>query len=91
MELAELSMQQLAVLGFLVGGVVELIKRLRAKDMWAVGTIVSAAVVGGLVALYWQVDFLAGVTGGLSFSGFLATLGSIGNKSTPAPSSFTSR
>ncbi len=86
MEILELNLQQLAVLGFLIAGIVEVTVRARAKDWWVVVTILSSAVVGGFVAVYYSVDFLAGVTAGLSMSGFLKTLNSFGNKSTPAPS-----
>lgn len=86
MELASLSTQQLVLLGLLITGIVELLNRLRAKDLWVVATILSAALVGGLVALYYDTDFVTGLTAGLSASGLLKTVGSIGNKSVPAPS-----
>lgn len=87
MNIATLNAEQLVLLGTAIVGATELLSRVRAKDMWVVATIVSAAVIGGLFALYYNVDFVSGVIGGLSASGFLKGLGSVGNKSTPAPSS----
>lgn len=86
MELLQLSTQQLLLLGTVIIGIVELLNRLRARDYWVAVTITTAAIVGGLVALYYKVDFVAGVAAGLSASGFLKAVNSIGNKSTPAPS-----
>lgn len=86
MELLQLDAGQLALLGSIIAGSNELLKRLRAKDFWVAGTIFSSAVLGGLIGAYYKVDFLSGVAAGLATSGAIATLGSIGNKSTPAPS-----
>lgn len=87
MELVQLSAEQLTLMGLTIVGITELINRLRAKDLWVAVTIVCSAVVGALLALYWHVDPLAGALAGLAASGTLKTLGSVGNKSTPAPSS----
>lgn len=87
MELVELSTAQLVVLGAVVAGATEFIKRLRAKDLWVAGTIVTSAVIGGLVALYYEADLLVGVQLGLAASGVFSLAGSVGNKSTPAESS----
>lgn len=85
-EAVKLTAGQLLVLGSVIAGITELLTRLRAKDMWVVATIATAALVGGLVALYFKADFLDGVVAGFGASGALKALGSIGNKSTPAPS-----
>lgn len=86
MEILQLSGTQLALLGTLIIGVTELLNRLRAKDFWVVTSIVTAALVGGLLALYYKVDFVSGLAAGLSASGVLKSLSIFGNKSTPAPS-----
>lgn len=86
MELVQLSPAQLFVLYSIIVGITELINRLRARDLWVAATIVTAALVGGFVAAYYKLDFLTGVVAGLGASGTIKTLGSIGNKSTPAPS-----
>lgn len=91
MELVTFTAAQVALLGTAVMGATELITRLRAKDLWVVATIVTSAVIGGLFALYYKVDFISGVVAGFSASGFLKALGSVGNKSTPAPSSITEK
>lgn len=85
-EVLQLSALQLGFLVTLIMGATELLSRLRAKDLWVAATIVSAAVIGGLVGVYYGVDFIGGVTAGLSASGLLKGLGSLGNKSTPTPS-----
>lgn len=89
MEFAQVSLSpaQLLVLGSVIVGVTELISRLRAKDYWVAGTIVCAAVVGAVLALYYKADAVDGLVAGFSASGALKALGSVGNKSTPAPSS----
>lgn len=86
MELTQFNAEQLAVLGAVIVGITELISRLRAKDYWVAATIVCAAVVGALVAVYYDLDALTGVVAAFGASGVLRTLGSVGNKSTPAPS-----
>ena len=86
MELVNFNAEQLAVLGAIIIGITELISRLRAKDFWVVATISCAAVVGGLVAVYYNLDFLTGVVAGFGACGALKAVGSIGNKSTPTPS-----
>lgn len=91
MELTQLNAEQLALMGLTIVGVVEFINRMRAKDFWVALTIVTSAVVGALLALYWGVDVLAGALAGLAASGTLKTLGSLGNKSTPAPSSLVNK
>lgn len=91
MELLNLSTEQLVLLSLLITGIVELFNRLRAKDYWVVATILTSALVGGLVAMYYKVDFVSGVAAGLSASGLLKTLSVFGNKTTPAPSTVLNR
>lgn len=85
-EILQLSALQLGFLVTLIMGVTELFNRLRARDFWVAGSIISSAVIGGLVGLYYGVDIIGGVTAGLSASGLLKGLSSFGNKSTAAPS-----
>lgn len=66
------------VLTGLVAGVVELVKRLFDKDWRASVTIVLAAIVGGLGALYLGTDFLAGMVYGLAASGFITIVQNVG-------------
>lgn len=91
MEVLQLSALQIGFLTTLIIGVTELLSRLRAKDYWVAGTIVSAAVLGGLIALYYHVDFVSGIAAGFTGSGLLKVLGSAGNKSTPTPSNLVQR
>lgn len=92
MEILEFSALQLGFLLTLIVGLNELVKRLRVKDYWAAATIGGAAVIGGLLALYYNVDFVSGVAAGFSAVGGLVTLGSVGNKTTPTPNtSLTSK
>lgn len=86
MELLTLNPAQLALLGVVIVGATELLNRLRAKDFWVVATIVSSAVIGSLIGLYYGVDPISGLVAGLGASGTLKTLGAVGNKSEPAPS-----
>lgn len=85
-ELLQLSAGELALLGAVIAGATELITRLRAKDYWVVATILTSAVIGGLVGSQYDIDFLAGVAAGLGVSGTIKTLSVFGNKSTPKPS-----
>lgn len=86
MELAQFNAVQLAALGAVIAGITELISRLRAKDWWVALTIVSAALVGALLALYYHIDVVTGIVAGFGTSGSMSVLGSIGRKSTPSPS-----
>lgn len=89
-----MDLSQYVVLGAILAGVTELINRLRAEDYWVVATIVTCAVLGGLFGL-WELagvpDVETGVLVGFGASGALKALGSIGNKSTPAPSKVLER
>lgn len=85
-ELAQLNAAQLALLGAVIAGATELITRLRAKDLWVAVTIVTSAVLGGLIGAYYGVDFVSGIAAGLGVSGTIKTISALGQKSTPAPS-----
>lgn len=86
-QLNQLDPGQLALLGAVIAGATELITRLRAKDYWVVVTILTSALLGGAIGVYYSVDFLIGVSAGLGMSGVIKTLSAFGNKTTPAPSS----
>lgn len=85
-EIVSMSATQIALLGAVIAGATELLTRLRAKDYWAAATIVSAAVIGGLLGIYWGIDFVSGIAAGLGVSGTIATIGSFGRKSEARPS-----
>ena len=84
--------QMTAMVGFglMIAGVVELINRLRGRDYWAAATIVSAGLVGAILGLFdpfgLNSNWAFGMAMGLSMSGLITTLGSIGNKSSATPS-----
>jgi hypothetical protein len=83
----ELDFTQYVILAATIAGVVELITRVRAKDWWAVVTIVSAAFVGflfGLFHYYPDLDAVEGMVAGVSVSGVISAIGF--KRSTPAPS-----
>lgn len=84
---------QYVLLAAVIAGVTELLNRLRAKDYWVATTIGTAAVIGGIFG-YFEVEQLTVVTGiaaGFGASGALKLVGSVGNKSTPAPSTLTTK
>lgn len=87
----QLSAVQVALLGAVIVGATEFLNRLRAKDYWVAATIFTAALLGGLIGAYYKVDFLDGVAVGLAASGAITTVGSLGNKSVPAPSNVLSK
>lgn len=86
MQLTQFNAAQIALLGAIIVGVTELITRLRGKDYWVAATIVCAAIVGGLLGLYYHVDFVSGIAAGFGASGAIKTLSAFGNKTTVAPS-----
>ena len=88
-ELLALNAAQLALLVTTIVGVNELLVRLRAKDYWTAVTILSAAILGGLFSLYYQVDLVGGIAAGFSAAGTLKGLSMLGQKSTPTPSEDT--
>ena len=81
-----LTVTQIALLGFLVAGATELISRIRAYDWWVATTILTSAILGGLIGMHYGVDFLDGITVGLAASGAIRLVGSFGRSSTPSPS-----
>lgn len=91
MEITQLTVTQVALLGAVVAGATEFINRLRGKDVWVAVTIATAALLGGLIGLHYNVGFVDGVAVGLGASGFIATVGSFGNKSTASPSSIVEK
>ena len=78
---------QYILLGAVIAGVTELIKRLRAKDYWAAVTIATAAVIGLLFGIFGLEELtpVLGLAAGFGVSGALATIGSVGNKSAAVP------
>lgn len=88
-ELLTLNPAQLALLLAIVVGVNELLVRLRAKDYWTAITITSAAVIGGLLGLYWGVDFVSGIGAGFGAAGTLKGLSMLRGGSNAAPSQDT--
>lgn len=83
--LESLDIMQFAAMATVVVGVVELINRLRAKDLWAAATIVSSALVGaifGAIGYYDSIGVVEGVAVGLGGSGLITIVGA--RKSTPA-------
>lgn len=92
MELTQLTAGQLAVVLAMIAGITELINRLRAKDFWVAFTILTSAVVGGLLAaLQFDASAVSGVLAGFTASGVITTVGSIGNKSAAVESTVVSR
>ena len=86
----ELDLAQYVVLLATIAGVTELIARARAKDWWVALTIASSAAVGfvfGLIHYYAGVGPVEGIAYGFAASGVLTTVGMIGKRSTPTPSS----
>lgn len=82
-----LTAAQLTVLTLAVIGATELIARLRAKDFWTSLTIVSAGVIGALIALYYAADPLGGVVLGMGASGAVKAISAARGKSVLEPSS----
>lgn len=81
-----LNFSQYALLIATIIGVVELISRIRAKDLWAVVTIVSAGIVGALFGAfhyYPDLDAVEGMVAGISASGVIAAIGF--KRSIPSP------
>lgn len=70
--------QELVAL-LLIAGTVELITRIRAKDLWVVATIVSAALVGLLLGLFkfYVPDPITGIAFGLTASGLVTVIGAV--------------
>lgn len=88
-----MDVSQYVLLAAVIAGVTELLNRLRAKDYWVAATIVTSAAIGALFGAF-NVESLTVVTGlaaGFGASGALKLVGSVGQKSTPAPSTLTER
>lgn len=70
---------QATVALLLIAGTVELITRLRAKDLWTVVTIASAGLVGLLLGFvhFYVPDPITGIAFGISASGLVTVVGSI--------------
>jgi hypothetical protein len=84
MEILDLA--QFAVLGAIIAGVNELIKRLRAADWWAATTIITAALIGaifGAAGYYPDVDAAEGLALGFGAVGVYG----LTHRSSPEPSS----
>jgi hydrogenase/urease accessory protein HupE len=84
-----MDFSQYVVLGFILAGVTELINRMRASDWWVVLTIVTCAVVGAIFGAFEIANvpnIETGVLIGFGASGAIKVVGSLGNKSVPAPS-----
>lgn len=74
------------LLAAVIAGITELIKRLRARDYWAVLTILTAVVTGALFGFfhyYPGLDMVEGIAVGFGATGAVAALAT---RSTPAPS-----
>lgn len=73
-----LNFAQYTILIATIVGVVELINRVRAKDYWAVATVVIAGIVGALFGFshyYPGLDAVEGMVAGVSASGVIAAIG----------------
>lgn len=68
-----------AILLGLVAGVVELIKRIFAKDWKAVAIIAGAGITGALVGLAISINPLIGAVVGLAASGYITIAQNIGD------------
>jgi uncharacterized membrane protein HdeD (DUF308 family) len=83
-----MEITQYVLLAAVIAGVTELINRLRARDYWVALTVATSAVIGLLFGVF-EVEGLTEITGlaaGFGASGALSFVGSVGRKSTPAPS-----
>lgn len=89
MDLVQLTATQIALLGLIIAGITELFNRLRGKDYWVAASIVTSAIVGGFIGMFYGIDFVSGMGAGLTASGFLKTISVVGRKSEPTPSTLT--
>lgn len=88
-----MDLTQYILLAAVIAGVTELINRLRARDYWVALTVATAATIGGVFG-YFGIEGLTLVTGiaaGFGTSGAFSAIGMVQGKSTPAPSSPTTR
>lgn len=84
---------QYVLLAAVIAGATELLNRLRAKDYWVAATIFTSAAIGAVFGALGVEDLtvITGIAAGLGASGALKLVGSVGNKSTPAPSTLTEK
>lgn len=81
-----LNPAQIAILATIGVGVTELYGRIMAKDWFVVGKILVAVLTVTLICLSWGIGLVASLAIGFLPSGGLTVVGSVGNKSKPAPS-----
>lgn len=85
---------QYVLLAAVLAGATEMLTRARAKDWWVVATIATSAVIGGLFG-YFNIEGLpnvvTGIAVGFGVSGALKAISTVGQKSTPAPSTLTEK
>lgn len=79
MEVFNLDAVTTAILLGVVAGVVELIKRIFAKDWKAVAIIAGAGITGALVGLAISINPLIGAVVGLAASGYITIAQNIGD------------
>lgn len=79
MEIFNLEPVTAAILLGMVAGVVELIKRIFAKDWKAVAIIAGAGITGALVGLAISINPLIGAVVGLAASGYITIVQNIGH------------
>jgi len=84
---------QYILLAAVIAGITELLNRLRAKDYWVVATITTAGIIGGVFGFFGieGLNVVTGIAAGFGASGALKIVGSVGNKSEPAPSTLTTK
>lgn len=80
MEVFNLDAVTTAVLLGTVAGVIELVKRVFAKDWEAVVIIAGAGGAGALTALLMALDPLIGMTVGLAASGYITIAQNVGKE-----------
>ena len=89
-----MDFSEYVLLGLLLAGITELLNRLRAKDYWVAASIVTCVTVGaicGALKLFGVPSTEVGILVGFGTSGALKAIGSVGQKSTPAPSNLTTK
>lgn len=88
-----MDISQYILLAAVIAGVTEMLNRLRAQDYWTAATVATAAVIGGLFGLFGVegLNLVSGIAAGFGTSGSLSALGIVGKRSTPAPSTVTTR
>lgn len=83
---------QYVLLGVVIAGMTEMLKRLRARDYWGAGTIMTAAVIGGIFG-YLGLDGLQsvihGISAGFGVSGAMSVVSAVSVKDPTEPRPFT--